>query len=181
MKFRFNINITEKDYIDFNVFCMINTPYGKKQIKQFRLINAIIIALGIVAVFLISGISAVSFAGAVIFLLMLFIVEFSAPKIITASAKSQVKLLKKSNKKFYSTASVMEFYDDYFTDTDEDAKTEQKYSSVERVSIVEGKVIYIHINDIRAYLIPKLSFDSREQYEAFVDFIKTKCNKTDVY
>ncbi len=37
MEFRFDVNLTEKDYLDFNMFHAMKSPYGKKGIKAFRI------------------------------------------------------------------------------------------------------------------------------------------------
>ena len=41
--------------------------------------------------------------------------------------------------------------------------------------------IYIHVNNLIAYIIPISCFKNREQYEAFLAFISTKCAKIDDY
>ena len=45
MKYQFNLNVTEKDYIDFNTFWMFRAPYGKKQILTCRIVIAAILAV----------------------------------------------------------------------------------------------------------------------------------------
>lgn len=40
---------------------------------------------------------------------------------------------------------------------------------------------YIHINNIMAYIIPMASFANKEEYDAFIGFIKTKCGTADIY
>ena len=62
-----------------------------------------------------------------------------------------------------------------------DNKTETNYSAVERISIVDNKMIYIHVNNVMAYILPISCFESTEQYNSFMDFIKTKCSDIDVY
>lgn len=81
----------------------------------------------------------------------------------------------------YSPESVIEFYEDSFKETTPDNITEQKYSAIERISVVDGKMIYIHTNNILAYMLPISSFSSNEQYNDFFDFIKTKCKNIDIY
>ena len=81
----------------------------------------------------------------------------------------------------YSPSAVLEFYEDGFVETTEQNKTEQKYTSVERISIVNNKMIYIHVNNIMAYILPIACFETEEQYYAFVEFMKMKCGIVDVY
>lgn len=59
-------------------------------------------------------------------------------------------------------------------------KTENKYSAVERVSVTDG-YIYIHINGLMAYILPKPSFSSDGQYEEFLSFITSKCGNVEKY
>ena len=92
-----------------------------------------------------------------------------------------LKSLKKQGKMGYSPNSEMEFFDDGFTETTPQNKTEQKYASIERISVVKGKIIYIHVNNVMSYLLPVSCFDSKEQYDAFLNLIKTKCSIVDIY
>ena len=90
-------------------------------------------------------------------------------------------MLKKSGKMGYSPNAVMEFYDEIFVETTPENRTEQSYSAVERVSVVEDRTIYIHINNVMAYILPVTAFESKEQYDSFLSFIRTKCAIVDVY
>ena len=81
----------------------------------------------------------------------------------------------------YSPASDMEFYDECFIETTPENKCEQKYSAIERISVITDKVIYIHVNNVMSYILPFSSFESGEQWNDFLSFIKTKCANIDVY
>ena len=97
------------------------------------------------------------------------------------SLKGQIKALKKKGKMAYTPESTMQFDDSVFIETTPTERAERSYSSLERVSILSGKVVYIHLNNVTAYIVPRDSFDSEEQYNAFLEFIKTKCANIDVY
>lgn len=45
MKFQFNIDLTDKDYTDFNVFWQTRSRYGKKMLIISRIILLIPISL----------------------------------------------------------------------------------------------------------------------------------------
>lgn len=45
MKFQFNIDLTDKDYTDFNVFWQTRSRYGKKMLIIFRIILLIPLSL----------------------------------------------------------------------------------------------------------------------------------------
>ena len=95
--------------------------------------------------------------------------------------KASIKSLRKKGKMGYSPTSVVEFLNETFIETTPENKTEQKYSSIERISLVDNKMIYIHVNNVMAYIIPVSCFESAEQYQSFLDFIKTKSTNIDIY
>ena len=107
--------------------------------------------------------------------------QLFANRFFLLSLKFQIKAMKKSGKMPYSAEAVMEFGEKTFTETTPENKSELKYSSIERVSIVGGKLIYIHINNLMAYLLPFEAFESVDEYNRFFDFIKTKVDVVDIY
>ena len=181
MNFRFNVNLNDNDYLDYNTFWMLRSPYGKKQIKTIRIIVAVVFAV-IVFISLFGGKFTVdSFLRIIPDFIVFFLVQIFLPKFFLWSLKAQMKSLKKSGKMGYSPKSVVEFSENGFIETAPDNKTEHKYSAIERVSIVDNKVIYIHVNNVMSYMLPISCFDSKEQYDDFVDFIKKKCTNIDIY
>ena len=48
MKFQFNVNTNDQDYLDYNKFWMLRSHYGKKQMTTFRIIFAVIIGVYII-------------------------------------------------------------------------------------------------------------------------------------
>lgn len=89
--------------------------------------------------------------------------------------------MKKSGKMGYSPVAVLEFYQDSFVEITPENKTEQKYTAIERISIVDNKILYLHVNNVMAYMLPLSCFAGKEQYDAFLEFMATKCTYIDVY
>ena len=182
MKYRFNVIMTDEDYLEYNKFQLIRSPYGKKQLRNLRISLTVLFGASVLLSLIVGGLSAEYLLTAVIPLAILYIIMQAVCKRFLAwSLKGQLKMMKKSGKPCYSPDSVMEFYEDCFTEITPDNKTEQKYSAIERISFVDGKVIYIHINNLLAYVLPLNCFESKEQYESFSEFIKTKCENVDTY
>ena len=181
MKFQFNVNINEEDYLDYNKFWMLRSHYGKKQMSTFRIIIAVIIGL-IIFISLYGGnFTLDSFIGIIPMAILLVLYELLLSPLFVLFLKCHLKSLKKKGKMGYSPSSVIEFYEDVFIETTPENKTEQKYLSIERVSVVDNKVVYIHVNNIMSYILPFSCFESNEQYNEFLEFIKTKCSNIDVY
>ena len=181
MYFKFNVNLTDKDYLDYNTFWMIKSPYGKKQMLKIRILITICIAIFALGFFLGEKNTVNAWIGIIPYFLLLGLFQLLLNPTMGWILKENIKSLKKQGKMGYSPNSEMEFFDDGFTETTPQNKTEQKYASIERISVVKGKIIYIHVNNVMSYLLPVSCFDSKEQYDAFLNLIKTKCSIVDIY
>ena len=181
MKFQFNVNTTDKDYFDYNKFWMLRSHYGKKQMMGFRIVIAVIFGVYIFISLYGGNFTVDSFISVIPMAILLIIFELLFSSLFVFFLKGHLKSLKKKGKMGYSPSSVIEFHEDVFIETTPDNKTEQKYSAIERVSVVDNKVFYIHVNNIMSYILPFSCFESNEQYNEFFEFIKTKCSNIDVY
>ena len=181
MKFQFNVNITDKDYLDYNKFWMLRSHYGKKQMMGFRIVIAVIFGVYIFISLYNGNFTVNSFINVIPMAILLIIFELLFSSLFVFFLKGHLKSLKKKGKMGYSSSSVIDFYEDSFVETTPDNKTEQRYSSIERISIVDNKMIYIHVNNIMAYILPLSCFETKEQYDGFFEFIKTKCANIDIY
>ena len=181
MHFKFNISLNDKDYLDYNIFCTTKSPYGKKQMQTFRVLIAVIYAFVSFLSLLARGFSADAWIGIIPYIILLILFELLLKPFLVLILKGHIKSLKSKGKMGYSSVADMEFYDECFIETTPDNKTEQKYSAVERVSVVADKVIYIHVNNVMSYILPLSCFESKEHYNAFLDFMRTKCTTIDVY
>ena len=181
MKFQFNVKVDVKDYLDYNTFWMIRSPYGKKQIQTFRITIAVLFAIFILISLFSGDFSLESILRVIPMVIVLALAQIFLPRLFSWLLKGQIKTLKKSGKMGYSPESVIEFYEESFVETTSENKTEHKYSAVERISIVDNKMIYIHVNNIMSYMLPLSCFESKEQYNNFFEFIKTKCLNIDIY
>lgn len=181
MKFSFNVNLTDEDYLEYNKFCIVRSPYGKKQITTFRTTIAVIFSVFILISLLCGGFSLDSFIKIVPLLILLIVFELCITRFFAFSIKSQIKVSKKSGKLAYSPSSVIEFYDDKLIETTADNKVEQQYSAIERISIVDNKMIYIQVNNAMAFILPISCFESKEQFNSFFEFTRTKFDNIDIY
>ncbi len=181
MKFQFNVNVNDQDYLDYNTFWMIRSPYGKKQIKTFRITIAVLFVIFISISLFSGGFSLESTLGVIPMIIVLLLAQIFLTRFFSWSLKGLIKNLKKSGKMGYSPESVIEFYEESFVEITSENKTEHRYSAVERISVVDNKMIYIHVNNIMSYMLPLSCFESKEQYNNFFEFIKTKCANIDIY
>lgn len=181
MKFQFNVSISDDDYLDYNKFWMMRSHYGKKQVTTIRILIAVFFALYILILLCGEGFTFDSFIGVIPMMILLILAELLFMPLYVVFLKWLLKGVKKKGKMAYSSSAVIEFYEDGFVEITEVNKTEQKYSVVERISVVDNKMIYIHVNNVMAYMLPFSSFRSEEERNSFFEFIKTKCTIIDIY
>lgn len=179
--FSLNVDLTFENFLDYSAFWMLKSPQGKKQVRESRIAIAAVIILGITVIFLSSGVNNDTFIRAGFFVVLLIIAEILLPKFMSSQLRRQLNSQIKSSNKPFTSLSVTEFYNDFFTDTTSDDKKEQKYLSVEIVSIVENKIIFIQVSGMYTYFIPVSSFASEAEYQSFITFIKSKCRNVEVY
>lgn len=181
MKFRFDVKTTDEDYLKFNKFIFFRAPYGRKIITRYRIFIAICVGI-ICAVSLIGNdFSRESLTGIIAYALVLIMFEFLIVPVYGFVMKKQIKMLKRTGKLPYSPEAVLEFYDDKFVEITESCRTEQNYNSVERISIVGDEVIYIHVDTMRGYVLPRCCLGSDTEYNDFVEFLRSKCAVIDSY
>lgn len=181
MLYKFNICVSEKDYFDLNVFWLTKSHYGKKQLLSLRILfAAILLFFSLVSLFG-GGFTHSAFLNIIPLIVLLAVSEILLIPFLKLILKLQLRHMKKKGKMPFSASSVMEFYDNSFTESTDENKTEVKYSAIERISVVNDKFIYIHINNLMAYIIPIFAFESKEQYNSFMSFIKTKNSNISFY
>ena len=181
MIFKFNVELSDKDYLDYNIFWTLKSPYGKKQMMQYRIILTVFFVV-ISFVFLCGGrFSIDSFIGIVPYWIVFVLIQLGLNAFFKWVLKGQVKSLKKSGKMGYTPSSTVEFYDDHFIEISAENKIEQKYTAVERISVVGDKVVYIHVNNVMSYILPFDCFESEAQRNDFLEFIKSKCENVKIY
>ena len=174
MNYKFDITVTEDEYLQYNTFVNVKSYYGKRKRVGLTAI-LMIVFLGFSALTLVSkGFSreATMTVCAMAVIVAAFFALF--PMFVKSAAKGAIRNGKKIGKPWYTQSAVMEFYDDYFKELTDEIKTEAKYSRIERVSINKDKAVYIHMNMVMGFIIPMSAFESREQYDSFIAFLETK-------
>lgn len=176
MRYQFDVRMDDKDYLDFNIFSAMKAPSGKAQMTKTRVLMAVmfLIPIGLYAINKdVTGMVSLSLIGLVFQLLL--------NPMTKLSVKSTLKTMKKKGKMPYTPECVMEFYDDYFVEITPETRNEVKYSMIERVSVIEDKAIYIHVNTIMAYIVPRSCFYRDEEVASFIEFIRPRCENIYFY
>lgn len=181
MKFVFDIKLNDEDYLKYNEFVILSSPYGKKSINSMRyLVGGIYVVFSILTLVM-NGFNVGGLISLIPLTLICLGMLFAIKPMLRSSIKTQVKNMKATGKMAYSEASTLEFDEESFCEITAENKTENKYSAVERVSILKSGNVYIHINGVMGYIIPKASFESDEKYAEFETFLKEKVDCVQYY
>ena len=182
MKYQLNTKMTDEDYYKYNIFMNFKSWYGKKQMVKIAIMTGVIFLIYAAIVLVSDGINQDAFIRMATMLAVFVAWIFLFFILLRLILKWRMKSMKKSGKLLYSPTALIEFYDDCFVETTEVNKTENKYSAIDRISVIQKEcTVYIHINAILAHIIPFGTFDSKEKLDEFVEFIKTKCDRVDFY
>ena len=179
--YTFPVKVSEKEYYDFNVFVMCKSAYGKKDMKKSRIyISILFVGLALLSCIL-EDFSTECYYQAALYLIMLGVTQIILKPMSLAILKAQIKSMKKGGKMPYSAEAVLEFTETGFSETTADHKSEQAYTAVERVSVIEDVAIYVHINKMMAFILPKACVETQELWEELESFLRTKISIVDVY
>ena len=177
MLYSFDINLTEQDHYDFNKFYLLKTHYGKKQTSGARILVTIIPLVWWLAICLLNGFNKENLALVIIFALLSTGFCFLSDRVVWTVTKAQLKKLYKTGRPPYTPVSTLEFYENCFIEKTPDNKIESNYILVDSVYIANGKMIYIFVNSVLAYMIPVSAFESDAQYNEFFKFLIQKTGK----
>ena len=98
MNYKFYINLNDNDYLNYNTFWTIKSPYGKKQMLKFRITIAILfVAISFLSLFG-GGFSADAWIGIIPYAILLVLFELLLNPLFCLILKSNIKSLKAKGK-----------------------------------------------------------------------------------
>ena len=170
MIFQFNIVLTEEDYLNFNYFHNLRSDFGKRSIKNFRILTVCMFFFFLTLSLLRHGLTTAVF----VYVFISVVLNLLIVPIVKMSVRGSIQAAKKSGRLGYDPYSTLEFYDDFLTEITEKGKQELKYFAVEKIHVVNGKYIYVYTSSVMAFIIPFSAFVSLEHYNAFMSFLSSK-------
>lgn len=173
MEYRFDLTLTDEDYIAFNQFHAFDSPQGRKQMKKNKLLLSSFILVLIVALRLIMEHSTVLVVYTAVMALYLAAYLLFYRKIVML-LKRQIKRMKKEGKLPYEPAVTMEFYADRFVELAPNKRTEQRYSCIERICVVPDRFVLLYLNTITAIILPIPQLRQQTQLDGFLAFLSEK-------
>lgn len=153
---KFQIKITENDYINFNKIHLQNSKTYKKTQKTVKWIMLSIL-VAIIFMFFYFNTTDSIIVPIVESLIMafgvLYYVIFMLPRSSRNVAKRNVEMLKKDGKLPFDEKSEIEFCENFFIDKSAHIETRLEYTNIEKL-IVTNDYILIYSDSSRASIIP---------------------------
>ena len=181
MLFQLNITLTEEDYLSFNSFHSFESTHGKKLIRKSRIFFVSVMALLIVLVVFMLGVTTFSLTYAILLGLFTVLYMLLFKKILIRNIKAQIKRLKKIGKLPFDPVSTLEFYEDKMVEITESARLEQSYSIFERICVVADRYILLYRSSVSAYILPMSQVKTQVNQDDLLRFLSGKCNTTENY
>lgn len=181
MFFRFNINLTEEDYLAFSQFTSFESVIGKKQLTKSRIVFIALMAFMVVLPMIICGFTLPFLVFAIFVTLITLIYMLLLKKILTLNIKAQIKRMKKTGKLPCDFESVYEFNEESVIETTSSTRTEQSYSALEKICVVKDRYILLYNSSISAYILPLQQIKAQSNADEFLRFISEKCNTVEYY
>ncbi len=177
MKYQFEINMTDKNYYDFNKWCMFNLPANKKANLRGRLWVPVIFMFFLLLDFITGKELEYIGFGFVLYAVVSIIWILVFKYLVLGILKMKIKGIKKSGKLLYSKVANVQFLEDSIIEVTDKKRIELLYTAISDIAIDKGKSIYIFENHISAIIIPFTVFKTDEEREEFINFINEKSNK----
>ena len=173
--FKFEVKLTEEDFLEFNKIHLFYSEQTGKQVKNLRSIFTVLpVVLWPVTTVLADFSLRELIARGLVYLPLAALFWFGVKPSMWLFTKQTLKKTLKKGDRLFSPAATLEFNDDVMVETTDINRSESKYSLIQSVYLVNGKIFYLYINSMQAFLLPVSAFASAEQYNNFLDFIQSK-------
>ena len=164
VRYQFEFEISEKDYRDFTIYV------HDAQIKRSKWVSGVIFILAFLLMFFVRG-SLLSYF-ILLSLAVALILSFSGV-LMRWLVNISIRRMKKEGKLPYENKNLLQFQDDFIFGIADGTETRVPYTKIEKVKL-HKEVMYIFISVLQAYIIPLSIFETVEQQNEFLTFIKHK-------
>ena len=166
-----NINVSEEDYLQYNIYHAEHAPnYKGTLIALGLLVPVVCLALTYFAIQRVSPLlwGATAVIASVVWMLTM---PWRYRKIV----KKQVKRLTQKNNEFVGQFSLS-LLDNHILYEGNSERIEVGYNRLAKV-IQDKQYIYLFLGSLSAFIIPPSTFETKEQAQAFLQILQEKCGQ----
>lgn len=185
MQYQFQMTYTEEDYIAFHKFNGFESPWGKKNLRKFRIREVILMLLIALSYFYIAG--RIQDICVYAYILVPAFILYATVSLILHKYLCLRRMIKrvrkqwKTKKAILITASTTEFHEDKLVDISATERLEQNYIAIEHICVWQNRYIYIYYSNGRVFLLPIPQIKAQCNFDEFMEFLTSKCNSKIAY
>lgn len=173
--YEYHIQLSEKDYINFNKFHLLHSKSGKQIIRRNQLMFPVISFFLLLLIWWFDGNLELLLIEAIVLGVMSIILVFFTKGLLIKNITKQLNKLKKEGKLPYSERSIVTFEDDGIREKTAHSETKTSYALVEKIK-VSDETIYVYISAVQALIIPKTCYCADKTIDELLFFLNEKCN-----
>lgn len=173
---QFKFTLSDKDYIDFNLYHL----YGRKRSKRSILIFGVVISIILLITMLLTADNQNMISRILIIILLIpgigisFLIARWLPSVImNPILRLYIKILGKRGKLPYGQEILLQFNESSMFEKTADLEANINYSAFESVEIGKN-AIYLYTNQLQAFIIPFNLFKTPAEKASFLSFIEMK-------
>ncbi|MBF8984094.1 YcxB family protein [Lutibacter sp. B2] len=165
--------LTEQDYVDFNLFHMNNSKSLKKSILVQRLIGPLIFIMSCFIAPKITNMPLWYWTSIMVVMSMLWFAFY--PKQIERRCKKQVlKMLSEGQNRSLLAKGTLLVDEKGIIKSNEYGESNLKWNTINKIEVT-NRHIFIYQNAISAIVVPLSSFGTKEEKEQFIALLKSYC------
>lgn len=158
---KYDIDLNDNDYIEFNYSYLKHSKIGKYSLLATRLSFPVAMFIFVLALLIIKIEGGLVLTVAVVAVLATVLWWVTAPLLMRRNIKNNINKLKKDGKLPYHEKAEIEFFKDKIVEKSEQGETIVKYTDV--VDIYEEKDhIYIYYGAMQAFILPGRCLDDND-------------------
>lgn len=150
---KYQITITEEDYLQFNLFYTYHTNSGKHTLRTLQFMMPVFSVLILLLLFITGTEPYMILTFALVLAVSSVIMYFRAPKILQKNMYQLLKRMKKDGKLPYHASAEIEFQDSMIIERHEQGEFRLKYEDVEHIYFEED-YLYIFFSAAQALILP---------------------------
>ena len=171
--YEFKYQVTEKEYLDYNIYHMNTSPDMKKRFLFYRLMVPLFLVLWAVVTYD----PARNLTIQILFVLGFSVLWFFLVKpLLIWSVTRRISRMGKTGKLRFEQENTVRFADDEMVTIVEEQEIKAAYAALERIAVY-GTTMYIHGREA-VYLLPLSVFASGAEQDAFTQFLQGKIDES---
>ena len=176
--YEYHIELSEKDYIDFNKYHLLHSESGKKAIRINQMLFPIISVILLFLIWFFNRDLHLLLIEGIVLGIISVIMFFLTKGMLLKKIEKHITKLKKEGKLPFNQKSILTFDEDGIHEKTANTETKTNYTLIEKI-IESDETIYVYIGAVQAIIIPKDCYIADHSIDELLVYLneKTKLNR----